>query len=136
MIFNQMHYSMNTSMNSSSIIRFITEVLLARTLLILCNMKRMTYQLVNTFILSCRDWDNRNTQKRFHGIDSDRAPISSDFIHHVKSKNHWYIQFYQLHCEIEIPLYIHCINYIYYTLRFFTNYILSRYYLLICIWRQ
>ena len=110
MIFNQMHDSVKTSVYSAALLIFTAKVCSPWLFLIFCHMNRMTYQLVDTFIFSCRYGNDRYSQHFFHLIHQDRTAIFPHFIHHIQCQNHGDIQFHQLHGEIQISFNIRRIH--------------------------
>ena len=102
MILYEMHDPVNAPVHRTIMIGFITEILLPRTLLILCHMNRMLYQLIDTFILCGSYGNHRDPQQFFHLIDADRASVPPHLIHHIQRKDDGNIQFDQLHGQIQI----------------------------------
>ena len=90
MIFHKVHYGMQTTVNSTTMIFRTTKILPCRRFLILSHMDSMFYQLVNTMILICCDGYDRYAQQAFHLIDVHRATIALHLVHHVQGKHHRY----------------------------------------------
>ena len=113
MILNKVHYSMKTTVNSSAMILWRTEILTCRRLLITRHMNSMLYKLLDTLILAGRNRNDRKSQGLLHLIDQYRSTVFLHLIHEVERKNHRDIQFHELHGEIKVTLDIRCIDNIY-----------------------
>ncbi len=116
---------MNTSVDCTVMVVFVAKILFERSFLILCNMYRVLYQLVNALVLSRRNRDNRYAEHSFHGVNVYRALITDNLIHHIQGNYHRDIHLKQLHCQIKISLDIGCVNDIYYRLWFIIEHKIS-----------
>ena len=113
MILNKVHYSMKTTVDSSAVILWRTEILTCRRFLITCHMNSMLYKLLDTLILAGRNRNYWKSQSFLHFVDQYRSTVLLHLIHEVERKNHRDIQFHELHGEIKITLDIRCIDNIY-----------------------
>ena len=103
MILDQMHDRVNASVNSAAVIVFTAEIGSSGSLLILCNVDRVLNQLMRTFVPQRRYRNDRNPQFLFHLINTDRAAVPLQLIHHVQREHDWNVQLQKLHRQIKIP---------------------------------
>ena len=87
-----------------SVILRTAEVIPSGRLLIQRHMQGVIYQLVDAFIFCRGNGNHRNPEGFLHGVDIDRAAVSPNLVHHIKSQHHGNIQFHKLHGQVEIPL--------------------------------
>ena len=117
-VLDEMDDAVDAAVNGTAVVILAAEVHPARTLLILCNMYCVLYQLVNALIFSRRNRDNRHAEHCFHPVNINRALIADNLIHHVQGNHHRHIHLKQLHSQIKISFNIGCIYDIYYRLGF------------------
>ena len=106
-------YRVNATVDSASVALLVAEVLLARRLLILCDMHCVVNQLLNTQVLGRRDRNYRDTQHLLHGVYIHRAAVCAKLVHHIKGHNHGHIQLKKLQGKEKVSLYICGIYYVY-----------------------
>ena len=70
----------------------------------------MPHDLVHSFVLHGTDGDNGYAEHFFHLVDVYCSAIVSHFVHHVEGKDDGDIEFHQLYGQIEIALYVCCID--------------------------
>ena len=104
------HDTVQASVDRASTVVLITEVQTPRTFLVFRNVKGVVYQLVDTFVLRCRDGDDRNTELVLHLVDEDGTAVASYFVHHVQRDDHRNIELHELHGQVEVTLDICCID--------------------------
>ncbi len=133
-IVDQMAYSVYTTMNRSTMSFFITKILSKWLFLVLGHMDSVFYKLINTRISSRRNWHNRNTKHSFHLVHIDCSTVGCNLVHHIKSDNHRYIHFNELHRQIQITFDISSINNINQSLRLLVQNKISRNKFFATIW--
>ncbi len=125
-VFNEVHYAVQASVHRAAVLRLVAEVRALRLFLIGCNVYRVVYKLVNTLVFRRGDWHYRNAQKFLHSVDVNLAAVALDFVHHVEREHHWRLKLHELHCEVEVALYIGCIDYVDDALWFVFNDVFAR----------
>ena len=105
-VLNQMHYTVQASVYSTSVLLRAAEIRTPRFFLILCHMYSVIHKLAYSLISGCGYRYYRNTQSLFHLVDKNSSSVFSDLVHHIKGKHHGYIQLHKLHCQIKVSLYI------------------------------
>ena len=120
-VLDQMHYAVQAAVNSAAVIILGTEICTGRNLLILSYVYGMLHQFLDTLTLCGRYGHHRDTQNTLHLIDAYRSAVTRQLIHHVQGQNHRHAQFHQLDSQVEVTLYVGCINDIYDAVGFLLN---------------
>ena len=110
-----MHYAVKAAVYCAAVVILGAEVGTGRLLLILGQMQRMLHQLLYTLALGGRYRHYRNAQDFLHLVHTDRAAVTGQLIHHIESQHHRHAQLHELNRQVEVALYVGCIDYIYNT---------------------
>ena len=119
MVVNKVNNSVNSPVNGTTVVVYITQVLVQRFFLVAGYVNSVVNQFVNTLVFSGGNWNNRNPQHLFNFININRAAVSCNFVHHVQSHNHRHVQFQKLHSQVKVSFNGSSIKNIYNSLRLF-----------------
>ena len=97
MILDHAHYRMYRTVQSSSVIILIAEILASRSFTIFSDMNGMSYKLIYTLSLCSRYGNNRNFNELLKQIDLNSASVARHLIHHIQCDDHGNIKFKKLH---------------------------------------
>ena len=82
------------------------EILALRALPVARHVYGMLHQFVHALVPRRRNGNDGNAQLMLHLVEEYGAAVAVHFVHHVQCQHPGDVQFQELHCQIEIPLYI------------------------------
>ena len=124
---------MDTSVDGSVVIVFITKILPERSFLIARNMQRVFHEFVDTLILCGGDRYYRHPKSSLHPVNINAAAVCSDLIHHIERDDHRSVHLQKLHRKIQISLDICSVNDVDDRFRLFRHHKVPGYYLLAAV---
>ena len=121
MVLNEVFDTVDTSVDSAAVSGFSAEVVDKGFFLIMSDMDSVFKELIDAFIFSSGDRDDRNAEEVFEGINIDTAAIGGKLVHHIECDYHRNIHFEELHGEVEVTFDIGNIDDIDDSVRFFVQ---------------
>ena len=130
MILDQMHDSVEATVDRTALVGGVTKVLSARALLIARYVKCVGDKLVNALVLCRGNGHYGDSQRLLQLVYSNGTAVFSHLVHHVQRKNHGNVELHQLHGKIEVALDVGGVNYVYDAAGVAFEYEITRNYLL------